>query len=140
MTSLSTNWRTISVIAFCSSVFSVRLVATAIAARGYSAQQRSRSVAARMARDERLGLAQCAAPARPGAGTGRIAVAHRGVEAQSGDDHVGVAAVRVDRDPLARTLPAPAHHRAGRERRAQEATAEERVRDGPRAVVAAVEP
>ena len=39
-----------------------------------------------------------------------------GVEAQAGDDHEGVAALRVDRDPLALAGLAPAHEAGGVER------------------------
>ena len=73
--------------------------------------QRARLVVgdeARMAGGETAGgRAQALAPAGPVAG------GHRGVETQAGNDHVGVARVRVDGDPvaLAATLPA---HEAGR--------------------------
>ena len=42
------------------------------------------------------------------------------VEAQAGDDHVGVAGVRVDRDPLARAGLAPGHEAARVERGLQQ--------------------
>src|SRR5829696_968647 len=97
-------------------------------------------VAARMSSDERARLAQVLRPARAGAGPGGVRVVHRGVEAQAGHHHVGVAAVGVHGDPAPGTRLTPAHEGAARERRAQEAPAVERVGDGAGAVVAAVEP
>src|SRR5436853_4694362 len=73
-------------------------------------------------------------PARPTArGADRV-------EAQAGDDHEDVTVVRVDRDPPAWSRVAPVHEAAARERRAQQARAGERERDGPGAVVARVLP
>src|SRR3954469_9830402 len=64
----------------------------------------------------------------------------RGVEAQAGDDRVGVAAVRVDRDPRALARPAPALEPGRVERLRDEPAAVQRVADGARAVVARVLP
>src|SRR6185503_15426998 len=81
-------------------------------------------------------------PARPGAGGLAVAravrVARAGVEPEPGDHRVGVAAVGVDRDPLALALPTPAHEAAGVERALQQVAADQGVRDAAGAVVAAV--
>ena len=90
----------------------------------------------RVARHEGGRAAQGLAPARAGAGPGGVAVAHRGVEAQAGHHHVGVAAVGVHGDPAAGAAAAPAHQGARRHRRLQEAPAAQRVADGAAAVVA----
>src|SRR4051812_6677270 len=84
-----------------------------------------------------LGLGPAGAAARDLAAD-RV-VPHTGVEPQSGDDHEGVARVRVDREPLALAPLAPAHERARVERAAgQEAGAAQRVGHGAGAVVARI--
>src|SRR4051812_4893355 len=62
------------------------------------------------------------------------------VEAQPRHDHVYVAAVGVDGDPLAGAGVAPAREAAGRQRVLEQARAVEREGDGARAVVAGVVP
>src|SRR6185503_5122103 len=66
------------------------------------------------------------APARAGAGAapaGAVAIASARVEAEPGDDHVGVAGVGVDGDPATLAPLAPAHEAAGVERRIEQAAA-----------------
>ena len=63
-----------------------------------------------------------------------------GVEAQPGDDHVGVAALGVDRHPLALAGLAPAHEAGGVERLVEQAGAVEGVGQRARAVIARVRP
>src|ERR1700753_700789 len=71
------------------------------------------------------------------AGAGFVdAFVTRGVEAVSGDRHVGVAGVGVDGDPLAFAFFAPALERAGGKGAGEEAAAVEGEGDGARAVVA----
>jgi hypothetical protein len=67
---------------------------------------------------------------------GHDAVAAR-VQAQPRDHRVGVAGVRVDRDPLPRTPMAPRHEARGVERALEQAAAVEGIGDGAGAVVAA---
>src|SRR5215208_4420094 len=62
-----------------------------------------------------------------------------GVEAQAGDDRVGVARVRVDGDPLAPAARSPALEAGRVERTAEQAGAVQRVADRARAVVARVD-
>src|SRR4051812_23278984 len=85
-----------------------------------------------MACDEAARRARLGPPARTA-----LALAG-GVEAQAGDDRVGVARVRVDRDPLAATACSPALEARRVERTAQQAAAVQRVADGTGAVVARV--
>src|SRR3954447_11714370 len=80
------------------------------------------------------------APARPGAPRDRGGVVGAGVEAKARHHHVRVAAVGVDADPAAGAALAEAGQAGRVERRQQQAPAVERVGDGARAVVAAVEP
>src|SRR6478736_2031771 len=157
----SANWRTISVIAFCSSVLSIvagvatamgsrgsrRLIRQSSAARRIPAQESSGEaarglVARRVAGLEARRRAVVLAPARSVAGARLVergATAGRGVEAQTGDHDVGVAGVRVDGDPVAGARLAPRHEAARVERALEEPTAVERVADGAGAVVAAIE-
>src|SRR5919199_5052452 len=146
MTSLSTNCRTISVIARCSSVFSpYGLVASAMVPAGYrrprlpSPSSAPRLVPARVARHERRRAPERPAPARAGA-PGGVRVVHARVEPQPGDHDVCVAGVRIDRDPPARAAASPAHEAARVEGQAQEPAAVEGVAHGARAVVAGVDP
>src|SRR3954451_13943413 len=80
---------------------------------------RKRLEARRVPRDVTARRAAPVAPTRPATAAG---ARRRGVEAQAGDDHVGVTAVRVDRDPAPPTAAAPAHER-GRVERLPEETA-----------------
>src|SRR5438067_10706486 len=80
-----------------------------------------------VANDVAVARAQIGVPARA-----RAARVARRVEPKARDDRVGVAAVRIDRDPLARAARAPALEVAGRHRRVQEPCAVERVGDGAR--------
>src|SRR3954447_23997499 len=68
--------------------------------------------------------------------SGPLARGVGGVEAQAGDGHEGVAAVRVDRDPAALAPVSPAVEATGRLRVVQEPGAVERVADRTGAVVA----
>src|SRR4051812_5997688 len=88
-------------------------------------------------RDVAVRRAPFVAPAR----SALAARARRGgVEAQAGDDRVGMTAVRVDRDPRALARLAPALEPGRVERLRDEAAAVQRVADGARAVVARVLP
>src|SRR4051795_9795439 len=93
--------------------------------------------AARVARHVAARRATPVAPARPAAAAG---ARRRGGEAQAGDDHIGVTAVRVHRDPAAAAAATPVHEGRGVERLPEEAAAVERVADGAGAVVARVVP
>src|SRR5215217_7401848 len=94
----------------------------------------------RVALREAAPRARHRAPARPalerrGGDPARAAHARDArVEPQAGDHGVGVARVREDRDPGALPLAAPAHERAGVERRLQQPGAVEGERDGAGAV------
>src|SRR5581483_7823045 len=103
--------------------------------RGRCSIRAAGSEAGRVARHVAARRAAAVAPARPAAAAG---ARRGGVEAEPGDDHVGVAAVRVDRDPAAAAGAAPAHERGGVERLPEQAAAVERVADGAGAVVARV--
>src|SRR5882757_7605508 len=88
--------------------------------------------AERVAGDEADVVAQFFVPAR----AGFFAFVTGGVEAVSGDSHVGVPAVGVDGDPAAFAFFAPAHHRTGGKRALEELAAVQREGDGARAVIA----
>src|SRR4051794_28399559 len=62
---------------------------------------------------------------------------HRRIEPESGDDQECVARIRVDREPVPLTVPAPPHEPAGVHRGLDEVPAVEGVADRPRAVVTA---
>src|SRR5680860_1024947 len=151
-----------SVIAFCSSVLSRGLSATAIrfgtpgrvTNRGGNAgylrpdagpavrRREGRLVAGGVARREAARRAIVLAPPRSGARAavlGREAVAAAGVEAQASDHHVGVAGVGVHGDPAALARTAPAHEAAGVQRTAQEPAAVQGEADRARAVIPAIE-
>src|SRR3954454_1016087 len=87
-----------------------------------------------MPRDVRAARAGRLAPPRTAlAGPGRV-------EPQAGDHEVGVAGVRVNRDPDSTARKSPPHERARMERARDQAAAVERVADRPGAVVSAVLP
>src|SRR5882757_7392919 len=77
-------------------------------------------------------VAQFFVPAR----AGFFAFVTGGVEAVTGDRHVGVTAVGVDGDPATFAFFAPAHHRAGGKGTFEELAAVQGEGDGARAVVA----
>ena len=96
----------------------------------------------RVARLEAARVAQRDAPARAALGRARDLAARDAararVQAQAGDDGEGVARVRVDRDPRALALQAPAQEARGVQRALEQLGREQRVGDGARAVVARV--
>src|SRR5919202_2719258 len=158
MTCSSTNCRTISVIARCSSVFSVYGVATAKSTswsarftrpsedtqrRGALDHLRGALDRAWMPRDEaarRTRLAPARAAAGLGAALAAPVVAVARVEPQPGHDHERVAGVRVHGHPLAGPALAPMHEARGVHRAVEQAGAVQREGDRARAVVARVVP